>query len=222
MMKQKNQMKQKKLKIYLLVIIMFLFSGCDIKYSVSFSKEGLIDDNVSVNNAVIKANNELMLSPVNLLFQNNFYNVNYPSSSSFIAKQQWKDINEYFEYSLIPRSFSSLVEFNKNGSKINISFVYSDALKEKISLYGSIESLTVSLYIPYYVSSHNATSVSGSTYTWVIDDIENAYIEINFDMEKDKNHKQNIFSICTIVIVLVIIVATIIYFVHKNKKNNEI
>ena len=103
---------QKNLKILLLSLILLIFTGCDIKYSVSFSKNSFINDNINVTNAVIKANNELMISPVNLIFQNNFYNVTYPSKSSFNASQQWKNIDEYLKYSILPRTFPSLVKFS--------------------------------------------------------------------------------------------------------------
>ncbi len=213
---------QKNLKILLLSLILLIFTGCDIKYSVSFSKNSFINDNINVTNAVIKANNELMISPVNLIFQNNFYNVTYPSKSSFNASQQWKNIDEYLKYSILPRTFSSLVKFTKKGNKVSIEFKYDEDLKNQLELYGNIENLSVSLYIPYYVSSHNATSVKDSTYTWVINDIEKANIKIKFDMDKSKNFGWTIFSICTIVIVLGIIVATIVSFAIRNKRNNEI
>lgn len=199
--------------------MLFVFSGCNIKYNISFSSEK-IGENITIS----KLNNNLqndLIDPIYYFFQGYPYNI-LSNDDNSNARQEWLSIDDFMNNSILFKEFLNDDSLKVQGKKVIFDLNVNETIHNYFELYGKPNNIEFSLIIPYYVSSHNATSVNGNTYTWIIDDIENAHIKMQFDMGKDKNYMKNIFSICTIVVVLAIIVATIIYFVQKNKKNNEI
>lgn len=209
----------KKIRYILISLMLLILSGCDVKYNMSFNKK-----NINENITVSELNNNLqsdLIDPIYYFFQGYPYNI-LSNSDSSIATQDWLSLNDFKDNSILFKEFIDNNSIKINGNRITFDLYTTNSVKDYLNLYGNPNNMEFSMYIPYYVSSHNATNVSGSTYTWIINDIENAHIQINFDMGKSKNFMKNVFFICTIIIVLVIIGAMVIYFVVKNKKNNEI
>lgn len=209
----------KKVKCIIILLVLFIFSGCDIKYKVSFNRK-----NINEDITISELNNSLqsdLIDPIYYFFQGYPYDIiSNPDSSS--VKQDWLSLDDFKNNSILFKEFIDNDSIEINGKKVVIDLYVNNNVQSYLELYGKPENIELSLIIPYYVSSHNATDVNGDIYTWKISDIENTHIKINFDMRKGKNFMKNIFSICTIIAVLVIISATIVYFVNKNKKNNEI
>ena len=209
----------KKVRYIIILLLLFIVSGCDIKYKVSFNKKN-INENITISGL----NNNLqsdLIDPIYYFFQGYPYNIlSNPDSSS--GTQDWLSLDDFKDNSILFKEFIDNNSIKIKGKKVQFDLYINDNVQSYLDLYGKPDNIDFSIVVPYYVSSHNATNVNGDTYTWKFTDIENAHIKINFDMGKSKNFMKNIFSICTIVIVLVIIGSTIVYFVNKNKKNNEI
>lgn len=209
----------KKVRYIIILLLLFIVSGCDIKYKVSFNKKN-INENITISGL----NNNLqsdLIDPIYYFFQGYPYNIlSNPDSSS--VTQDWLSLDDFKDNSILFKEFIDNNSIKIKGKKVQFDLYINDNVQSYLDLYGKPDNIDFSIEVPYYVSSHNATNVNGDTYTWKFTDIENAHIKINFDMGKSKNFMKNIFSICTIVIVLVIIGSTIVYFVNKNKKNNEI
>ena len=209
----------KRARYIIVFLLLFIVSGCDIKYNVSFNNKN-INENITISGL----NNNLqsvLIDPIYYFFQGYPYNIlSNPDSSS--VTQDWLSLDDFKDNSILFKEFIDNNSIKINGKKVQFDLYINDNVQSYLDLYGRPDNIYFSIVVPYYVSSHNATNVNGDTYLWKITDIENAHIKINFDMGKSKNFIKNIFSICTIAIVLVIIGATIVYFINKNKKNNEI
>lgn len=209
----------KKVRYIIILLLLFIVSGCDIKYKVSFNKKN-INENITISGL----NNNLqsdLIDPIYYFFQGYPYNIlSNPDYSS--VTQDWLSLDDFKDNSILFKEFIDNNSIKIKGKKVQFDLYINDNVQSYLDLYGKPDNIDFFIVVPYYVSSHNATNVNGDTYTWKFTDIENAHIKINFDMGKSKNFMKNIFSICTIVIVLVIIGSTIVYFVNKNKKNNEI
>lgn len=209
----------KKVRYIIILLLLFIVSGCDIKYKVSFNKKN-INENITISGL----NNNLqsdLIDPIYYFFQGYPYNIlSNPDSSS--VTQDWLSLDDFKDNSILFKEFIDNNSIKIKGKKVQFDLYINDNVQSYLDLYGKPDNIDFSIEVPYYVSSHNATNVNGDTYTWKFTDIENAHIKINFDMGKSKNYMQTFFSVCTIVIVLVIIGSTIVYFVNKNKKNNEI
>lgn len=209
----------KKVRYIIIILLIFIVTGCNIKYNISFNETN-VNENIEISGLNGNLQNDL-IDPIYYFFQGYPYDIlSNPDSSNI--KQDWLSLDDFKDNSILFKEFIDNNSIKIDDKKVVIDLYVNDNVQSYLKLYGRPKNIEFSLTIPYYVSSHNATNVNGDTYTWKFTDIENAHIKINFDMGKSKNFIKNIFSICTIAIVLVIICAMIVYFINKNKKNNEI
>lgn len=209
----------KKVRYIIIILLIFIVTGCNIKYNISFNETN-VNENIEISGLNGNWQNDL-IDPIYYFFQGYPYDIlSNPDSSNI--KQDWLSLDDFKDNSILFKEFIDNNSIKIDDKKVVIDLYVNDNVQSYLKLYGRPKNIEFSLTIPYYVSSHNATNVNGDTYTWKFTDIENAHIKINFDMGKSKNYMQTFFSVCTIVIVLVIIGSTIVYFVNKNKKNNEI
>lgn len=209
----------KKVRYIIIILLIFIVTGCNIKYNISFNETN-VNENIEISGLNGNLQNDL-IDPIYYFFQGYPYDIlSNPDSSNI--KQDWLSLDDFKDNSILFKEFIDNNSIKIDDKKVVIDLYVNDNVQSYLKLYGRPKNIEFSLTIPYYVSSHNATNVKDSTYTWVINDIENAHIKIQFDMGKSKNYMQTVFSVCTIVIALVIIGSTIVYFVNKNKKNNEI
>ena len=212
----------KRLLLILSLAFIFICTGCsDIKYSLVFDEKG-ISENISLTDKHSVSedlpNNYMPdMSAFEVFFQSLPYDSGSDSSGNFYARKKFDDINDYVNNSFVFSKYINSDSFKINGKKIKINLNID-------SINGSYTNnpIEISFTIPYYVSSHNATKVSGKTYIWEIDNLENAHIKINFDMGKKDGYMVNIIGIFIIVGICATIVGVVIYFVLNGKKNNEI
>lgn len=210
-------------KKYLLIIVLFslmLFTGCDVKYSLKFNKN--INERIDFLNYQVNYSDELYFSPFEFISQEYSYSGFAGSESSYSLENSYNDANELLTSSALFDLYSDKEFIKVDGKKISIDCNIYNLVNEIKNSYGSINNLEIELYIPYYVSKHNANSVKNNIYTWVIDDIENDKVIINFDTSKPADFIQKIISFSIIGVIVIGIICVIIYFVGKNKKANEI
>ena len=207
--------------LIIIFVLVLMCSGCsNIKYSLKFDKD--IEEYMTFTDEHINQEDELDsmdsmpgMSAVEYLLQSLPYNSGSDSKGNYyVGKHYGKiaDINESIIFRYISKDCLSI-----NGTKIQINILGSDLIDV-----GNIGKLEINLYIPYYVSKHNADMVSNNTYKWIIDDFNNDKITINFDMSKNANYQDKIILYCVIGIVVIVLICVIIYFVNKNKKANEL
>lgn len=213
------QMNKKKI-IFVVFICLLLCCGCDIKYSLQVDK--LVNEEINFSNYVINYSDELYFSPFEVFSQQYSYSGFASSDSNYILSNNYDNIESYMNESALFDLLSDNNYLQINGKNVKIDIDIYNVINEVELSYGNVNSLEISLYIPYYVSKHNADSVKNNTYTWVIDDVENDTVKINFDMSKPADFVKKIISYCTISVIVIAIICVIIYFVNKNKEANEI
>ena len=207
---------KKKITMLLLLIIC---SGCsNIKYSLKFDNE--IQEYITFTDEThieenLPADYMTDMSPIEYMFQSLPYNSGSDKSGNYFAGTFYDDVNDIMDSLIFKYISSDSIVINNKKVKINIS-------KEKIYNVNSLDGLEISMYIPYYVSNHNADKVEKNTYTWNITDFENEKVKITFDMSKPADFKNKIIEYCVIGIIVIAIICAIIYFVSKNKKVNKI
>lgn len=209
----------KKIKCLLIIFVLFIFCGCDIKYNISYTNKG-VNEEILVEKLNDNLRNDL-IDPVQYFFQGYPYNILSNNNNSTI-KQEWLSIDDLMDNSILVNKILDSNSITYNGKKVLFDLHINDEIKDYFELYGKPDKIEFSITVPYYVSSHNATSVSDNTYTWIIDDIENDSVIINFDMSKSADYVMNIVKIILICILVIMIIGVIIYFVNRNKKVNEI
>lgn len=212
----------KKIKTIFIPLLIIMCCGCDIKYNINFSSKNNVVEKINISNFQTFQDNEMGLTPIGIFFQKYVYNLAKNSPTNYIASQNWKNFDNFKNYSILFDLFDD-DSIEIDSTKFNIDISINDKIREYIKLYNStIENLEFSIYIPYYVSKHNADKVNNNTYTWNITDLENDSIKINFDMSKSSNYVNKTIYVYIIIGLSVIIVGVVIYFVMKNKKANEI
>lgn len=214
------------MKKFFLLLFLILCTGCNsISYNVSLSNT--INENVIVIDKTYNYNDVLddgfvaYISAFEVFFRNLPYSAGSDGKGTYYAKKEFNSITDYLEQSFVYSKFLDQNSVKINGTKVKMNIKATDELKQKIIKTG-VDNLEISLYIPYYVSKHNADKVSNDTYTWIIDDIEKDSIKINFDMSKGTNYKNKIWSVVTVLVFAIIVVLVTIYFVKRNKEANEI
>ncbi len=212
-------------KKFLILVLLLLCTGCnDIKYKVTFGDEitetiEVFDKNYVHENLNREEGYMDDISAFEYFFQTLPYSALGDREGNYTAVKEHKSLSNYLNDSFVFDKYYSKDDIKVSGSKVKINLSINDNVRNYIS---DMDSFQVSLYIPYYVSKHNADNVSNNTYTWNFDDLEKANLKINFDMSKSYKYKSFLSSILVIGILSVIIVAIIIYFVIKNKDVNKI
>lgn len=209
-------------KIFTCLFLILLCSGCsDIKYSLK------IDKNISENITVFDKsyhNDDVTddignISAFEYFFQTLPYRSSGDGNGNYYASQVYDNFDAFVDNTLVFNKLFDKSTILVNGSKVKVNITATDEIIKKFK---SVDSLEISLSIPYYVSHNNADKVSGNTYTWVIDDIEKDSIIINFDMSKSADFIMNIIKIGVICVIVIGLISVIIYFVNRNKKVNDI
>lgn len=210
----------KKYLVIMVLLILMLFTGCDVKYSLKFDKN--VNEKIDFLNYQVNYSDELYFSPFEIISQEYSYSGFAGSESSYLLENNYNNVDELLNNSALFDLYSDKEFIKVDGKKISIDCDIYNLVNEIKNNYGLINNLEIELYIPYYVSKHNADSVKNNIYTWVIDDIENDKVIINFDTSKPADFMQKIISFSIIGIIVIGIICVIIYFVGKNKKANEI
>ncbi len=201
--------------------VVLICSGCNIKYSLQV-KDDNINESISFEKYKINYTNDLFVSPFESYSQQYSYSGFSTSNNNYFLSKQFIDINNYLEQSALFDVFSNYDFISVDGKKVKINFNYNYLNKSIINDFGKIDSIEVSIYVPYYVSKNNADTVSGDTYTWLIDDFENDEIVINFDTGKSTKFLSNVILGILLVVLAIGIIFVIKYLVSRHKEANKV
>ena len=211
-------------KIKMLIVafcIISVCSGCSVKYDLQV-RDDSINENISFSDYKINYNNDLFISPFESYSQKYSYSGFSTSRNGYYLTKQFSDMNLYVENSAIFDLFGNYDFVSVSGKNVKVEFNFNELKKDIINNLGKIDSLEVDIYVPYFVSKNNADSVSGNTYTWIIDDFENDKIIINFDMGKSTKFISNLILCILIVILAISIIVVIKYLIGRHNEANKI
>lgn len=214
-------------KKYLLIIIVFLLSGCSAEYNLEFNDSSLVEK-IKIGQIDSKYEEELKyLTPYSIInsVQQEVYDVDY--------------LNNYLNltYRYGTNNFGFAETFNKCYELSNLSYDdnYYYILTSKefkcLSYEGyQTDEVTIKFKTNHKVISSNADYVDGSTYIWIIDEnnSQNKPIEIklaketnnNDDEKKDNKKQENIFVTIAVALIFILILIGL-YIRKKSKKINK-
>lgn len=214
-------------KILILIISIFILSGCTVEYNATITKDNVLE------NIVLNGNKEDDFPvPAYITDQGpsltdqkvegiEYYEVNYGENlRNFKYKfpfERYKDsrgINYCYKN-------VSINEINENSYRLS-----TNNYNSCIDYYQEIENLTINLHFAddFKITNHNADEVKGNTYTWLINrqNYDNKTIEITYSLaettkeEYENNKKINFLVIVSCFGILIIVLTVVIKF--KNKK----
>lgn len=234
-----------KKKIFLLIIITILLSGCSANYNLNISEKQTIIENATVtvpkldiSGAFVEAENpdeaeknyfDRELKNIASKYSITGYNQNNTSTNYVVKKETTYMTIESLKESKLLNELYNNITISNNGNIYTLNFSnFNDKIMED-----GLQNIEIKIKLPFYVESHNGKK-DEDTYTWNLSFKNRNDIKLKFDIsrkyneeiknnEEETNNKIN--SKIIIYVVLGIITTIIILFLilkKKFNKNNEI
>ncbi len=216
-------------KIFLLVLVILLTSGCDITYKVQFEKNKIIETNTFyLPNDKIE-NNDILgtLEKMSAQYTINTDFLISPKTKVLKEKNQtgYSITNEYNydEYDTIGTCYDA---FSVIKDKNNVMISTSEKFK-CFDYYRELDQVKIVAKVNYKVSKTNADEKKGNTYIWYInqENAQNKPIQLFFDLSKKVGvwPFTNFQTYVIVIALLIVIVASVIFLISRiSKKNNKI
>ena len=227
-----------KYKNIILVLFLFIITGCSVDYNLEISEDLSLSENV-----VAKENTITMQTNTNLVGEdavNYLYEMFAPDGIEFSSTS-----DETNTIATSNRTFSSFEDYKENFysdvfddakvSKSNNIYTLSIDQLTKLGNSGSnspiYDEINVNITIPFRVTENNADEVNGNVYTWKIVKNKLKNIKVSFDKgdpitsssivigDKVYNSKV-IYSL--IIIGAFAIFSLVLYIIVRNNKNNSL
>ena len=221
-------------KILLLVLFIFLITGCKVEYNL------VINNDLSVSESVIMTGTDEFFdsfyksSRMNVVemfldegrrndLKNNGYQYNIVEDDTpyVVATKKYNTMEEFVNKTIFKEQYFEDLEIVKEENIVtlkNKDFI--PISPDSIERYG-IKTTTLKITVPYEVIENNAVShdSDSNTYTWYInDDTEEFSLLLSYDTNKkyeNPNDTNWLMVLCGLIIIIVLIVSNAIL----NKKN---
>jgi len=214
----------KRIKILIIIISIFIFSGCKGEYNIIINKDLTISENVNISienkdNAYEKTinlfeNNDIEESRYNVTQNDDYVNIKY--------KEDFSNFEDYFLNSKFYNRIISNEDFNKNNKGLKYKSFANLKLddKENSKLNNSfyISNLKINITSPYTIKENNADEVKNNTLTWILNE-NDTQKKFYFNLEY---MKQNNFYIVIILLCILIVIIPTIYLIIKYFKEKGI
>lgn len=218
----------KKYKIVLLIFIIFLISGCSVKYTINVDKTGRVNESISImekNNLLGNTDDEVK-ETVNIAYSNyraiakfKEYNVDMiykASDSGILLIKTYNNICDYINYNGASKYiFKNMTCVEKeNYYEIKNSGDYLGGCLECNDEANKIDKLYITFNLPKRAIASNADKVIKNKYIWTIDRITTQDKNFLLKIEKPVIKKNNNYDLIIYVMVIIIILP-IIYLIFK-------
>ena len=206
-------------KFLLVLMFLFLCTGCQIKYDLQIISEDKINESIYVNKANENHNFDSgvgmdLLSPFEFFFQSLPYDTIGSLSGNYSAKKNYNYLNNYFDESVVfTKIFDSKSVVIEN-NKVSMNIKLDDKTRKLIAEFGEPESVYINLTIPYKVLHSNATKVINNNYIWKYDELNaNSSFELDFILSNNR-FKPNIYIISLVFLMFISVCVLIGYMVY--------
>lgn len=213
-------------RILVLLILLLITTGCTVNYELQIEENGIFKETITGTVTNKELSNEERTDT-------NIYLYNLNSRTPLIRDQGTyiKDIVDKGDY----KEFTFNYEFNNNYDKSNvINVCYEDVRFEEtddlyyIDLEGKFncmysDKIVVNVTSKYAVIENNADKVKDNTYTWIINDEDDAdiYMAISKNVKNEISKKKNTSTFKIIGFIVLILLSLITYFLYKKKNSSE-
>lgn len=217
-------------KIIILLLTIFLLTGCNITYELEIDKNGNIIDKLTIiekydnyNNNLIPDYNEFIKDRNSIINIENEIEEDKKSYNS-VFKKEYKNINEYKNDYYINKYIGDINYTCNKLCKIDIIFndniknVFKETNDIKKTFTNNDNEITIKIYTPYKIINTNA-EINNNTliYTITKDNIpNNIYFEYK-DLTINDNNKK-IYYVLTIGAISFIVM---IFFLSQTKKQKK-
>lgn len=216
------------MKKWIFLVLALLLTGCSAEYNLEISNDSFKEKIVSyIDKSEIPTEQieDIEIDDPITPFLNNKYSALYSKDTAYYNKKVIDLENQYkveMKYNYTAKDFS-----DSNSLKLcfeNYEFDYED--NYYIAGYGNFmclysDEININIKTKNKVINHNADSVNGNVYTWVINKENADNVNIEIEIEKGFNYRKLIYP-AVIIGIIILLITIIIAILNKRKKVNEI
>lgn len=237
---------KKKLEVILIIMILFLFTGCTGKSNVIVKDDGTVIENIEINeenNRILYGNYDvndsldLYLKKYLTALKVSKYSFNKYSGkniSGIKIEKKYDNICDYANKTIFSQYLYKTIKCSENDIYYEL-YNEGAVVQNEFDDYKEMPDVrTLYIKLPVSATEQNADEVDGNTYIWKYDENtkdKNFYLKISKSAleESKKNYIKNqeikknrskIINIGIIVGVILLIACVIFVFYKKYKKNN--
>ena len=228
-----------KKKILLIVALLFICAGCDVKYTLTIDKDLKVKETVfatqpesffeeypkSSKGKVIADIVEPHLDTLN----KNKYRITTSidvNSSGVIINKDYQDLKEYSENTIFSSQFSEdKVSISEDGNIVTIKIKGKFSQSSQNQSIIPVDKAEIRLVVPFKVTEHNANTVSDNTYIWKFDeDTKEKEIKISFNKKKieEVGQKNDYSKIILIVAAIVLVIVGYLIYNRIGKRSEKV
>lgn len=232
----------KKIKILLSIAVVFILSGCTVKYDLSISPD-VINEKITISEEQSLVDE----SEYDEIFNNTYSTYTSKTKTKYITSKEKENskINYILKQNYNIRNFKPVRAFSEcfdaynlvESSDINNQYILqtSKGFNCMVYSYATIDSYEINIQLKDYdVINNNASDINGDIYSWKINNTNAADFYISLEFKEKNDVKQNSSddivknninssSIVGISIILLISICIIVIIILKiNRKNNKL
>ena len=209
----------KRIKIFLLLIMVLLLSGCSGNYNLKINDDLSVEETVSLK---VPSTNDTLEKTTKLFEDNNISKDKYDIVASdndvkITYSEKYDSIEEYILDSKLYKNLFDNINYEKNENyfKLSTNSVFSLNGKNSNNIVDNydISLLQINVETPYKIIENNADNVSDGLYSWVLNS-KTTYKNIYFTLSAD-NKTRNFASVIVLSIMAFIVIGTIIVFASR-------
>jgi hypothetical protein len=220
-------------KIVILIITLFLITGCSVKYSVVINEDLTMVEEAKLTGTddffadYYKTTRTNVLKSILEVYQDKLDENNYQyelvedkTKPYVILTKKYDNGNDYVTNSLLFNKYFEEVKYSEDGNIKKIETIgYNGDIPDDQDQF-SIRELEISIKCPYKVKNHTAKRVDKETNTYYYElNDENNKILLEYDTSTKFNPKSDLIR--TLLILFGIVIASWIIIIIVSKKNKK-
>ncbi len=221
-------------KIVILLVFIFLITGCRVKYNLSLNEDLTIDETAMLTgtdeffNVYYKTTRKNVLKSFieiyqDILTQNNYqFELKEDDIPYVLVTKKYSNVSEYAQDSILFNDYFDEVKVTEDGNIKKIETVGFHPNEPDNPDRFNVKELEIAIKCAYNVKNHNATKVDKLSNTYYYDLNENNnHILLEYDSSSNFNPNSDLIRIIIICAAIIIVLwITVIYLNKKNKRNN--
>lgn len=216
----------KKLKIFIIGILLILVTGCSGNYNLKINDDMSIDEELYLT---IDNTNNTYTKTLKIFKENNIPEKDYEvvlsdNNVRITYNKKYDSMEEYILYSKIYHELIDEIQFNKSNDYIDLYVnqklkLSNDNIKSNGTNLVDLDVLQINIENPFSVNYTNAEIVNDNVYTWTIKkgDIEKK-IQMQFKPSLNVFPYKQVAVLSTVIICSLIIIFTIYRRYKKRQK----
>lgn len=217
-------------KIVILLILVFLVTGCRVKYNLIINEDLTITEDALLTGTedffdnyykttrknVLKSHIEIYK---NVLDENNYqYELKDGNVPYVLVTRKYENFNEYVEKSKLFNDYFDTVQYTEDDNIKKLETIgFHDNEPDNPERF-DVKSLEITIKCPYVVKNHNAVKVDKVTNTYYYElNEKNNHILIEYDTNKKFNPNTDLYRMIIICMLIIAVVWIVVIYLDKKK-----